>query len=437
MKKRANIFTPVAKRAAGIERLTIGGLLGFLILIGARVFAGQPSEKEYAANWPRFRGPGGAGVAAYVNMPAQWDGASNKGILWKTPIPLPGENSPIVWGNKIFLSGATSGKRFVYCLNADSGKILWAQPIQMPNGKKDEVPNVMDDTGYAASSMATDGLRVFAIFANGVIAGLDFDGNVLWSKNLGPLQIQYGYAASLVTYQGLVIVTLDVSTDENENAIVAFDGATGAEKWRTIRPAGNSWSTPAIAQTSVGPQIITTAAPFAIAYDPNSGKEIWRVDCLSGDVVPSPVFGGGLAFAVNAGAILAAIKPEGKGDVSATHISWKTDNGLPTIVSPLTDGKLIWLVTTSGTLTCYKVKDGTKAYEHELNGTLNASPTLVGNKIYILDSEGTMIIIDAADQFKELGRSKLGEPTTASPAFMDGRIYIRGKSNMYCIGPAK
>ena len=161
------------------------------------------------------------------------------------------------------------------------------------------------------------------------------------------------------------------------------------------------------------------------------------MDCLSGDVVPSPVFGGGLAFAVNAGAILAAIKPEGKGDVSATHISWKTDNGLPTIVSPLTDGKLIWLVTTSGTLTCYKVKDGTKAYEHELNGTLNASPTLVGNKIYILDSEGTMIIIDAADQFKELGRSKLGEPTTASPAFMDGRIYIRGKSNMYCIGPAK
>ena len=436
--KKAGVLPPAFRRSYGMARLMIGGVIGLLLMLaGARSFAGQPSDKDYAANWPRFRGPGGAGVSAYANMPAQWDGASGKGILWKTAIELPGENSPVVWGNKLFLSGATAGKRSVYCLDTNSGKILWEQSIQMPGGKKDEAPNVMDDTGYAAPTMATDGQRIFAIFANGILAALDLDGNLSWSKNLGPLDIQYGYAASLLTGQGLVIAVLDLSNDENVNAIVAFDAATGAEKWRTIRPAGNSWSTPILAQTSTGPQVITVAKPFVIAYDPKDGKEIWRADCLSGDVVPSPVFGGGLVFAVNAGAVLAAIKPDGKGDVSATHISWKADSGLPEIASPLTDGKLVWLVTTSGMLTCYKVKDGAKVYEHDLAVTINSSPTLAGGKLYLLGSEGTMILVDGGEQFKELGRFKLGEPATASPAFMDGRIYIRGKSNMYCVGAAK
>ena len=192
-----------------------------------------------------------------------------------------------------------------------------------------------------------------------------------------------------------------------------------------------------VAATAAGPQIITTSKPFVIAYSPLDGKEIWRAECLSGDVVPSPVFGGGLVLAANSGSVLAAIKPDGKGDVSATHISWKVEEGLPDIVSPLTDGKLVWLITSSGSLTCCKVKDGAKVYDHDLGGSINASPTLVGNKIYILNSEGTMIIIDAGEQYKELGQCKLGEAAAATPAFAGGRIFIRGKSNLYCIGPAK
>lgn len=422
----------ISPKTATVARCVKGGAFGLMVLMVTQVWADPAAD--YSANWARFRGPAGTGVAERTNVPAQWDGPSNKGILWKTALPLPGENSPIVWGKKIFLSGATADKRSVFCFNADTGKILWEQSIQMPGGKKDDVPSVLDEAGFAASTMATDGQRVYAIFANGILAALDFDGNLVWSKNLGPFQIQYGYATSLVTHQGAVIVLLDLSNDENENAIVAFDGATGAEKWRTTRPGGNSWATPIIAQTTVGPQIITDSKPFVISYNPVDGKEIWRVSCLDGDVVPSPVFAGGQVFSANSGSVLAVIKPDGKGDVTSTHISWKTENGLPDVASPVTNGELLWMVTSSGVLTCYKAKGGTKVYEHELQSSINSSPSLIGNKVYFLNSEGTMIVIDAGEQYKELGRFNLGEPATTTPAFMDGRIYIRGKTNLYSIG---
>ncbi|MBI5723720.1 MAG: PQQ-binding-like beta-propeller repeat protein [Planctomycetes bacterium] len=500
-----------AERSAGLGRLAAGGVFGILILIA--ILAGQryrpaaedtgmaatqptkggatseptpspslvsatlPSEKEYAANWPRFRGPGGAGVSAHLNVPSVWDGPSNKGILWKTPIPLPGENSPVVWGKRVFLTGATPEKRSVYCLDADTGKILWERQIATKEGKTQPVPNVMNETGYAAPTMATDGLRVFAIFANGDLAALDFDGKVQWTKNFGPMQEggSYGYASSLTTCNGTLIVMLDLRP--SQNAIAALACATGKEVWRTPRRDGFTWMTPAIISAPSGDQIITAmdshvvadsqpaaasqpaGDPWVVAYDPATGKELWWLaDCAGGDMAPSPVYGGGLVFVANTGHKMAAIRPDGSGDVSKTHVAWTATEELPDIVSPLTDGKRIWTVTTGGNLVCRAIEPSTASqpsaasqpatdsqvvptgkilYSQELGESVNASPTLVGDKVYLLDCTGTMIIFEAADQYKELGRCKLGELANATPAFMDGRIYIRCKKNIYCVGAAK
>lgn len=470
-----------AEQSAGLGRLAIGWFFGILVLIAVlswlhfrppaggsdlatttpaeapsagshapesqpestqtvvRIAATLPSQKEYAANWPRFRGPGGAGVSAYLNIPTEWDGPSGKGILWKTPIPLPGENSPIVWGNRIFLTGATPEKRTVYCLDANSGRILWQRDIESKDGKGQPVPNVMEDTGYAAPTMATDGLRVFAMFANGDLAALDFDGNAVWpTKNFGPMEVNYGYASSLTTYKDKLIVVLDLdSADTGRNALVAYDSATGKEKWRTKRESGYTWMTPAIISTPSGDQIITSANPWTVAYNPDDGKEIWMAVSAGGDVAASPVYGGGLVLVADKNYEMAAIRPDGKGNVSKTHIAWTSAEDLPDIVSPLTDGKRVWTVTTEGTIVCRAVSDGKTLYSQDLDENVKASPTLVGDKIYLLDCAGTMIIFETADQYKELGRCKLGEPADASPAFMAGRIYIRCKNNLYCVAGGK
>ena len=160
---------------------------------------------------------------------------------------------------------------------------------------------------------------------------------------------------------------------------------------------------------------------------------------LDGDVAPSPVFAGGFVVAVIAGAKLSAIRPDGQGDVTASAVAWAAEDGLPDIVSPLTDGKLIWLFTTDGTCTCYRVKDGSKVYEKEIGEAVNSSPTLVGDRFYVFDEKGVMHIIAATEEFKELGKAALGEPVRASPAYLDGRIYVRtmtkeGVSSLFAIG---
>jgi outer membrane protein assembly factor BamB len=171
-----------------------------------------------------------------------------------------------------------------------------------------------------------------------------------------------------------------------------------------------------------------------IAYDPASGQEIWRAKCLSGDVAPSPVYADGVVYAVNAGSALAAIRADGCGDVSESHVLWTASEGLPDITSPLTDGKLLWLLSTGGTLTCYGAKDGKKLYEKDLETLFRSSPVLVGDRLYATSTEGVTFILAAEGTYRELGRCELGEEVDASAAFVDGRIYIRGKENLYCIG---
>jgi outer membrane protein assembly factor BamB len=395
-----------------------------------------PKPEEIAKQWPRFRGPGGLGVSAYTNVPATWNGKTGENILWKTPVPLPGENSPVVWADRVFLSGATPEKREVHCFDAADGKLLWQKPVETPVGAAMEPPEVLEDTGFACPTTATDGRRVVAMFANGDIACFDYAGKRLWARNLGPIKSSYGYASSLNLYRGTVLVLLDQGTPGKMNSsLLALDLGTGKTAWETKRQVPNSWATPTLVNTGQREELITCARPWVTSYDPATGKELWQAKVLDGDIAPSPVFGGGMIFAVNTGAKLAAIRAGGQGDITATHLAWTAEDGLPEIVSPLTDGKIVLLVTTDGTLTCYAASDGKKLWEKELDHIFKSSPTLVGDRIYLMTEKGLMFIFAAsAEGYKELGKAELGEEANSSPAYLDGRIYIRAKHNLYCVG---
>ncbi len=394
--------------------------------------AGRP--RKPIGVWPRFRGPGGLGISAYANVPTDWDGKTKKGILWRTPVPLPGRNSPVVWEDRVFLTGATKKKREVYCFDADSGKALWQRPVVVP-GNDAESLEVASETGHAASTAATDGKRVFAIFANGDVACFDFQGKQVWARNLGAPENTYGHASSLAVWQNLLLIQYDqASAEDSKSVLLAMDAATGTVRWQTGRPVGNSWSSPIVVRLEEKWRIVTAANPWVIAYDPADGSELWRAECLGGDVAPSLVYADGLVYAVNTDPQLSAIRTGGSGDVTKSHIIWTAEDGLPDICSPLTNGKRVWLLTTDGLLTCYDAKTGKRLQEKEFDASFLASPALAGDRLYLLSTKGIMYILSADAEHKELNRCNLGEEVSASPAFLDGRIYIRGEKHLYCIG---
>jgi len=400
--------------------------------------ATYPSPEEIARQWPRFRGPGGVATSAYANIPTKWNGKSGEGILWKTPVPLPGRNSPVVWGDAIFLTGATETKREVYCFDARSGRLRWQRPVETPEGKAAPPPEVEKATGYAAPTAAADGRRVAAIFANGDVAAFDFEGKPLWTRSLGVPKNSYGHAASLAMYRNMVLVPYDQGRPEDRKSrLIALNAATGKTLWEALRPVSDSWATPIVIDGGGKARVVTAADPWVIAYNPLTGAEVWRAKCLRGDVAPSPVFAGGVVYAVNTGADLVAIRADGQGDVTKSRILWRSPDNLPDVVSPLAGGGLVWTLLMYGTLTCYDARDGRIVYEHDLDAAFWSSPSLVGDSIYLTSEKGVTFLVSATREFKELGRSELGENVYASPAFLDGRIYIRGEKHLFAIGNAK
>jgi outer membrane protein assembly factor BamB len=408
-----------------------------MLICGLRLFAqSPPTSARSPANWPAFRGGAGAVVPADVaaTLPDDWDGPSGRNILWKSPVPLPGQSSPIVWNDSIFLTGATPERQEVFCFAADSGALRWRTPIGAPDAAK--APKVMEDTGYAAATMATDGRHVFAMFATGDVAALDFSGKIIWFKSLGMPVNQYGLASSLLTWQNRLIIQFDQALEPGAgmSELLALDGDSGDVVWRTPRPVANSWTSPILVTTPTGPQIITAANPFAIAYEPQRGTELWRAKCLEGDVAPSPAYANGLAIVAMENALVSAIKTGGQGDVTKTHAAWTAEEDLPDIVSPVATDRFVFIVKTFGTVTCYELASGTKLWSHEFDGPFHASPVAVGEVIYLTDRAGTTHRFAAAPQFKLLNAPSLGEPVSATLAATTGRIYIRGKDNLYGIG---
>jgi outer membrane protein assembly factor BamB len=411
----------------------------------ARLLGGDEAEmmipdstlEDWLTQWPRFRGPLGDGVALSPELPTGWDGTTGEGIVWKSPIPLPGYNSPVIWEDRVFLSGGTESTRAVWCYDIHDGRMLWETTVPPMTAPAGGSLDVLDYTGYAASTVATDGRRVFAIFVTGELMALDFDGQVVWSKHLGVPENMYGYASSLHAEPGWLIVQYDQGEpDDDKSRLYAFDPATGAVRWEQRRLVPATWTSPVVIQTGGQRQLITLADPWAISYDLSGGQELWRLECVGGDLAPSPIYAGGLLYVVYPHQSVMAIRPDGEGDVTESHLVWQYDEGAPDITSPVSNGTHLFHVSTFGTLVCLDAQTGESLAERQLDLEFNASPTLVGDRLLLIATSGLTLVLTADPALEELDRMELGEKVHASPAILDGRLYVRSDEHLFAIGPA-
>jgi outer membrane protein assembly factor BamB len=400
-------------------------------------------------NWPMFRGPTGTGVAVSTAAPLDWDGATGRNILWKIELPLAGMNSPVVWEGMIYLAGGTEQTREVWGIDAKDGSMKWRQTV---GGPPPTPPEIHEGTGWAPSTLATDGRRVFAIFPTGDLAAFDLAGKPLWSKSLGlPQDNHYGHSSSLLTWRDRLIVVYDqgAKTTSGKSVIYGFECATGKQVWKESRAVAASWASPILIEVGGQPQIVTAANPFISTHDPATGKEIWRAKAIKGEVGPSPIFADGLVYGVNDGADLVAIKPDGKGDVTKTHVAWKYGENLPNTVSPLSCGGAVLMVTSAGAITSVDAADGKELWTDSINGKFTASPVLVGRHVLVFDEKGNAYVLPAGktDKLTILKTLKLDARIAASPAVVGDRIYIRAQKikapgqtgplpdYLFCIGP--
>jgi len=416
----------VAAAPSTIADSTLRDTLTEGLAAGGGTAEGFPTAQENISNFPSFRGPGGLGIDYHQNIPTSWDGNSGKNIRWKTAVPLPGYNSPIIWGDKIFLSGADERRRAVYCFDLKTGQILWQTPVEKIAGTPSQEPKVIRETGFSASGMTTDGRRVYAIFANGDLIALDFNGKAVWSKNLGLPKNHYGYASSLIIYRDLLIVQYD---QRGSGSVMSFSGKNGDMVWQTSRNVKISWASPVVAQTAKRTELILAADPVVASYNPADGKELWNLACISGEVGPSVAYSNGVVFSVNDFSKVSAIK------IGETpELLWEDSDYLSDIPSPVATEKYLFLVTSYGAMVCYDARNGTKYWEQELETQVFASPMISDGKIYLLDKKGVMHIIKPDQSYSVIAQPPLGEGSSCTPAFANGTIVIRGDKHLFCIG---
>lgn len=401
---------------------------------GGEAAQGPPTIEVLAKQWASFRGFEAAGVAPDFEVPLSWDGTTGENIAWKTAIPLPGTNSPIVWNDRIFLTGANDKKEEVYCLDAKTGDLLWKKALVVA-GRREEFGEPMEDTGFAAPTAATDGRHVFVMFASARVAAFDFEGRQVWLRSFGPLDSSYGHSSSLAVFEGLLLLQLDHGyTDDPKARLVALDIATGKTVWETPRVVDSSWASPAVVYTPSGPQVLLSAMPIAAAYDPRTGKELWTAEVIAGEVAPTPIHRDGVAYFTQQDVGTFAILVSGEGNVTESHVLWSHEDAAPDVTSPICDGERVYLLTTDGTLTCLGVEDGEQIWQESIEGNFYASPSLVGDVLLLTDMKGVTHQVAAGPEFKVLGENPLGEKVDSSMAFGPGRIYLRGKQHLFAIG---
>ena len=391
------------------------------------------SSERILENWTSFRGPGANGHAAHANPPVNWSAEEGTNILWKTRIPKHGMSSPVVWEDRLFLTGADDSTRQIYCLDTDTGKLLWQHDVEgLPGSPPDgTLPDVLDETGFAAPTATTDGRYVAAVFGTGELVCVNMKGERIWAEHLGVPKNHYGHASSLIGYGNMLFVQYD-QTDNSQ--LLAFDLASGNPAWQVKR--GNiAWSSPILIDNKGRMELILTNSKSVDGYDPKSGKPLWHVDCLDGEVAPSAAYADGVVFVANEGATASAIDVGNHG--SGPKILWQWDETLPDAASPLANENYLILPTGFGVITCLDGKTGKVFWEHEFDDGFYSSPILVNDRVYIIDLSGTMQIFRMDDKFELLGAAKIGEEAYATPAFVGDRIYIRGVTHLFCIGEQK
>jgi outer membrane protein assembly factor BamB len=443
-------------------------LICLLLALCVPVIAQKQINKN---NWPSFRGPHAAGVAEAQNLPGEWDGEKGVHVKWKARVPGLAHSSPIVWDDKLFVTTAISSRgaaKFkpglygdgdasddrsshqwkLYCLDKKTGKILWDRiayegvPVEKRHIK----------STYANSTPATDGRYVVAFFGSQGLYVWDLKGRQLWKKDLGHLDVgaydvpdyEWGTASSPVIYKDLVIVQCDT---QKEDFVIALNLKTGETVWRTPREEFPSWGTPAIYPGKNRVELVTNGANFIRGYDPDTGKELWRLGGSSKITAPTPVFAGDLIvvasgrrpempiFVLRAGASGDITLKEG--EASNQHVVWTKQKVGPYMPTPLIYQGLLYILRNQGILACYDLASGEEKYTeripHQGSG-FSASPVAADGKIYLPSEDGDIFIVKAGPKFELLGKNSVGQLLMATPAISDGMMFVRAERDLFAIG---
>ena len=408
-----------------------------------RAVALPAAEKDAAeaasadGQWPAWRGPNSAGVSTEKNLPVAFGPQS--GVRWKVDVPGVGNSSPVVWGDRIYLTSALDAAPSPLVLLAfdrTTGKQLWRAEAALSTGASH------DKNGHASASVATNGRLIFASFGPSGLFAFDENGRQLWRQSLGQLEHGWGSASSPVLFEDLVIQLADCQA---ESSIRAFRQATGEPVWSTPRQSTGCWTTPVLIETPHaggsrfelivnGTGTADGSPGFVIAYDPRTGQELWRVRGTTDIVCPTAIVAGGLIYSMSGrnGPIL-AIQPGGTGDVTQSNVVWKTTRGGPYVPTGVAYRNRLYVVNDGGVLACHNAGDGTRIWQQRLRGAFTSSLVAGDGHLYAINERGTVYVVAADDQYKLLAENDLDERMLATPAVSHRELLLRTETHLWCI----
>jgi hypothetical protein len=386
-----------------------------------------------AEDWPGWRGPRGDGTSTETGLPVRWS-AAGENVRWKAAVPGTGHSSPVVTGDRIFLTSCreeTKG-RLLLCYDRRDGKPLWERVVlTAPLEKKHQF------NSYASATPATDGAHVWVSFFDkprAVVACYDVAGNKVWEKSPGEFHSVHGYCSPPILHNDLVILNED--QDDPGAFLVALDKATGDQRWRVERPGVRSYCPPYIAEAAGRTQMVLSGSNHVTSYDPETGKQLWQIDGPTEQFVASFVLHDGLFFMTGGfpERHVLAIRPDGSGDVTHTHIAWRTRHGAGYVPSPVAWDHHVFLVNDDGVVTCWEAKTGKECWQKRLGRRHHASPVAADGHLYFTDIEGLTHVLKAGPTYELVATNAFGEECSASPAVSGGNLFYRTAHHLWCIG---
>jgi outer membrane protein assembly factor BamB len=384
----------------------------------------------FAEDWPEFRGSTGQGVSGEGGLPLTW--SETKNVRWKVAIPGKGWSSPAILGDRIWLTAATDdGKSLrAICVDRNSGAIT--QNVEVFRIKN--LGPMSPKNSLASPTPVLEGDHVYLHFGAHGTACITQTGEIVWKTRLEYDNGQHGPGGSPVLYENLLIVSCD---GLDVQYVVALDKLTGKVKWKKLRQGYQAYTTPLAVKLAAGDQVISPGALRAIAYEPRTGREIWNVRYGDGfSNVPRPVYGNGLVYICTGfqEPSMIAVRVDGRGDVTKSHVAWTLKRGVPLTPSPLLVGDELYMVNDGGIASCVDAKTGAELWRARMNGNFSASPIYADGRIYFLSEEGLTVVIAPGKKFQALATNQLEGETLASMAVSGGSIFIRSRTHLYRLG---